>query len=851
MTRTNLAVDPSLRSGSTAAYAGLSGATLSVTEEYSWYGKYGLLVAKDATNGSGVRIASPVPVVAGESYAFAWYTRLPITIPTSEEAQLVMHVDWMNSLGAVISTETSATLSMDSDATWYRVGGVWTAPAGATFANVSLVQPLAGTMGATFIVDALLIEQASYVGGYFENIPQAEKNTIVQKGLSAVPQVINGVRLGADIVLNGLVFNTIDEDDTIWVITDIDGWWGQADPELPDIPRGTEDGSYDVEGRTKARSLSLSGFFIPKDPEASLSAAIDRLVLATNLTRQGGWLQTHEYPTKAAWVRLSSRPTVRTVNARGKTEFQINLRAGDPIKYHWNDQDPEGFTNLTFEASDSIGEAENIGTAHVTGLFTITGPAGAGTRIYNATTGEMMTLAQPLRGAGLIADAYEVEATDGVATIRTVAPNHLRVGDEIALYNMVIPFSETEQTRIVTAVSEVFPYSFSFEIPTDDIDPMSTGGQVRLVNDDVLIVDTYNRSVTYNGERSGHRSRLTTLTDWIHFAPGDNLIEFFDEVAQVEVVSKKLTSNTVTLVTNDTHYFIPGEEIEVALPEAVPLSKKRLTSNVVTLTTKEPHGFSVGDKVSVESIEASTVVTKSRASNVVTLTTQEPHGVSVSDSVVVALPTTAIPNQKSLTSNTATLSFQHAHGFSNGDSVVVALPTQAAITNKSLTANQATLTTASPHNFSVGDSITVALPTSATIVGKARSGAQIVITTASAHGFSVGDTVVMALPTTATLTGTVTANGTTNLVTVTTSGAHGFSVGDRIALSGLSVGRWNDTWVVESVPSSTAFTFRDYAATGSDSSGTGSASVLNLTNQSYNGTKTLISASGTTFAYNL
>jgi len=848
MVRDNLATNPSLRDGTLTGYTPVGGATLSVTQAYSWYGKYALVVIKSATNGSGV-VFDPVPVVAGYPYAFSQYARLPVLIPESESADVVMQVTWINSVGTVIRTDTSATLVMDSDETFYRISGVWTAPSGATFARAAVLQPAQGSAGAQFILDALLIEQANYVGGYFEDLPAGEKMTIVNKALAAVPQVINGVRLGADVVLNGLVLNTIDEDGTVWVCTDIDGWWGQADPEIPDIPRGTEDGSYDVEGRTKARVINLNGFFIPKDTESSLSAAIDRLVTATNIIRTGGWLQTHESPTKAAWVRMSSRPSVKTTNARGRTEFQITLRAGDPIKYHWNDQDSNGFTNLEFEAANILGYADNIGTATVTGMFSITGPAGAGTRIYNSATNETMTLQYALRGAGLVADASQVEAKDGVATIRTTAPHNLRVGDEVTLLNMVIPFSQSDDIRTVTAVSDVYPYSFSFEIDTDDIDLMSTGGQVRLMNDDVLVIDTYNRAVTYNGETSGHRNRLTTLTDWIHFAPGVNILEFYDDVTQVEVINKQLTSNVVTLTTSDTHYLVPGEQIDVELPQSIPLAKKSLTSNVVTLTTSVPHGFSVGDAVDVQSIEQSTIVSKSRTSNVVTLTTAAPNGIAVSDSIVVALPVTAVPQQKQLTSNVATLTFQHEHGLSAGDTVVVALPVTATVSSKTLASNQATLTTAAPHNFAVGDTITVSLPSTATITGKARSGALVVITTSSAHGFSLGDSVLMALPTTATLTGTMTGD-VNSLVTVTTTAAHGFSVGDQVTFAGLALSRWNSTWIIETVPTSTTFTFRDWQANASSSSSVVGGSVLNVTNQSYNGTKTLVSASGSTFAYN-
>ncbi|UDL15886.1 minor tail protein [Microbacterium phage Pumpernickel] len=1230
MTRVNLAQDPSLRSKTSNAYAGINGAQIAYSSEYGFYGEGSLKVTRAAQNNSGVSLAT-VPVTAGLKYAFSAYVRIPVTIPEAEHAEQIIEVSWANSIGQVLRTDQTTSLYVDTDTTWYRVGGVWTAPTGATVATMRIFQPLAGSEGSAIYLDAFLIEQSAYVGGYFDELTTAAKMQIVNRGLSAVPQVINGVRLGADVIVNDLVLNTIDEDNTIWVVTGIDGWWGQTTPELPDIPRGTEDGSYDVQARLTSRTVVVSGFFIPQDAEASLSKSIDRLVTAANMVRKGGWFVANENPNKAAWVRLGNKPVIETVNARGKTEFQLTLRAGDPIKYHWNDSDPDGFSTAQYNSSNvpdavhtnlftnpSFGDApttleirrnfntnprfisntgwsatgnvswvgngqasiadaavtgtllpyestaapaapgevwtvsrdfsvpagappitlqysispyagatavtsefvyspnvtiqpgetvrvsvtskvlgstvthvraipylrenpgntgrrlnsdrvllekiayvgeyfdgsttpdsdlvpswtgtadnsasiltgnipslvvgsydstswtvrsnqwassgtyslkiiprmvntayyyrtatalgltvgktytavgkvrlaapqgttavsyprrsiryrvngvyvadaaapnlagvhepritftvenptdlfmitggtladgpvwwddltfvegvytgpafsgnstsnvreqykwtgtphastsvrtaynedilDNIGTADVTGVFTITGPAGAGTRIYNATTDETMVLAERLRGAGVVAAATSVEAKNGVATVYTAAPNELRVGDQVSLLNMVIPFSESNQARTVTAVSEVFPYSFSFAISTDDIDKMPSDGQVYLLSNDVLTIDTYNRSVTYNGEVAGHRNKLTTLTDWVHFAPGKNVIEYFDDVTDVEVISKELVSNEVTLTTAGIHYLIPGEPITVSLPVSVPLAKKSLTSNKVTMTTAVPHGYSVGDTVNIESTETSNVVTKSRTSNVVTLTTENPHGVSVSDNIVVALATTAAAQRKQLTSNVATITTQNNHGFSAGDSVTVALPATASVASKALSANQATITTTAAHNYAVGDSITVSMPASATIVGKSRNGSQIVMTTSTAHGFSVSDQINVSLPTSATPTGNLSANATDNLVTVTTTATHGFMPGDKITIAGSGTTSFNGSKVVETVPSATTFTFRDWTITSNSTPSSAGMTIVNDTNQSYNGNKTILSASGTTFAYNL
>src|SRR5690606_32394032 len=105
-------------------------------------------------------------------------------------------------------------------------------------------------------------------------------------------------------------------------------------------------------------------------------------------------------------------------------------------------------------------------------------------------------------------------------------------------------------------------------------------------------------------------------------------------------------------------------------------------------------------------------------------------------------------------------------------------------------------------------------------------------------------------PTTAAPSGTLSADATSNLVTITTSAAHGFSVGDRVLISGSPISTLNGERVVETVPSTSSMTFRDWSLSANSSPSVGSTSLTNLTNQSYNGTRTLVAASGTTFSYN-
>ncbi len=881
MTRVNLAYNPSFRDGLTG-YAATSGSTLAITSDYSFYGTGALQVTKSSANNSGVQSTTPIAVVAGLPYAVSAYVRLPNTLPAAEAANLAISVEWRNSLNVVLSTSSSVAYTLDDDEDWARLSGVWTAPMGATVAYIRIAQVIGGTAGAVFLVDAILFEQSSYVGGYLENLTQGEENVIVNRALThAVPQSFEGLELNADVTINDLVLNTIDEDGVVWICTDINGWWGQSTPEIPDIPRGTEDGSYDVSGRYQARLLTLTGVFFPPSNEA-LGKARDRLVTATNLVRKGGWLRTNEEPTKAAYVRLSGLPQIQTVNARGRTEFSIGFRAGDPIKYQWNDTDPEGFSNFHLNASSSVAPLVNIGTAEVTGEITLTGPLGAGSTIYNALTDETLTTVQALRGAGIVGSVSSVSVTSNIATLKTTSPSHLNIGDEISVSGVGLPYDTVGSTATVLAASDSFPYTLSYALTSDDQAETPASGQIQLAHNDVLIIDTYNRVVTFNETTTGNRSKIETLTDWIKFAPGVNNIEFYDDVDHLAVTTKSIAGGVATLTAADTHYLIPGESLVVALNTLAALSKKSLTSNVVTLTTVTPHGFSVTDKIDVSSTELSIVDQKSASTTVATLRTVDPHGVSVSDVVLVALPATVAPIQKSLTSNVVTLTTALAHGFSAGDTIVVSLPASATITNKSLTSNQATLTTGAAHNFQVGDSITVALGATASITNKSKSGSSAIITTSAAHGFSVGDSVDISLPASATLTNSRAMGGSAGgyLVTVNTTGDHNFSLGDRITVNigvtstgtvtnrsattsactltigshGFSVGekitvsgvtsRYNGTFYITGVTGTTV-TYDNAGVT--ESSTASSGSVLNVTIASYyNGSKIIQTIPSTT-----
>jgi hypothetical protein len=250
---------------------------------------------------------------------------------------------------------------------------------------------------------------------------QGYENKQVNKGLTPLPfPNITGMKLNADVVLGDLVLNTIDDSGVVWVCTNIEGWWGHPDPDMPEFQRGFGDGSYDVRGRWNSRDITIEGVFLTPDPTL-VPAARDKLIRATSLVYRGEWLRTYEDPPRAAFVRLSGRPEIETVNSRGRTEFSIGLRAADPIKYEWADDDPEGYTVIeipcrnTSTGATGEGIVNNIGSATVSAIFEVQGPTVGTTTIQNVTNDQLTIIIDAIpSGSFLEVDTYDRQvAIDG------------------------------------------------------------------------------------------------------------------------------------------------------------------------------------------------------------------------------------------------------------------------------------------------------------------------------------------------------------------------------------------------------------------------------------------------------
>jgi phage-related protein len=243
---------------------------------------------------------------------------------------------------------------------------------------------------------------------------QAQETEIVNRALTKLPQpYLSGLKLRADIKIGPLVLNTIDSDGVLWICTDVEGWWNLPDPEFPELIRGWGDGSYDAVGRYAARILTLSGVFMTQDP-SQVEVARAKLIDAVNLVYRGDWLVVNESTPKASFVRLSGQPEINNTRARGRTEFSVQLKAADPIKYEWVDESDDNYRTTTINSGSSA-TIVNSGNIRVPVVFEITGALTASTaspvKITNTTHETEIEIIKPLTSAQTLEiDTYNREA---------------------------------------------------------------------------------------------------------------------------------------------------------------------------------------------------------------------------------------------------------------------------------------------------------------------------------------------------------------------------------------------------------------------------------------------------------
>jgi len=423
---------------------------------------------------------------------------------------------------------------------------------------------------------------------------QSEENSAVNLSLTRLPYpYVEGMQLGSDIEIikpmpdyttKRLTFNTIDPSTgVVWVCRDIVGWWDLPSAEVPDITRGLDDGSYDVRGRWMARDLTFEGSILTPDPNKTF-AARTKLMEVFDLVYTGGWLFVKESPVKAAYVRLVGKPTIRSINARGRLDFTFTLRVADPIKYSWYDassgnysawpvnyipspdRDDEivGYTEVSIGSEGGIETyLENLGNTPVACIFKISGPMSQPAFISNLTTGETIKIIKDLR-AGSSDPSYSSSAyksllitnkqcLNGVATL-SIADHQFVTGDVVTIasisgYNQTsVVLSSTSDSTISylnplqSIVSITRPSTNTYEITTSGAHGISATGTSFYIGGSTNPIFDGVYSVTNIPSTTKIRFAKTSTTSGA--TAGGSI--------SLELVSAVNSTGSVTLVNTDT-----------------------------------------------------------------------------------------------------------------------------------------------------------------------------------------------------------------------------------------------------------------------------------------------------------
>lgn len=530
MIKNNLIYNPSFVDGITG-WSRFTSGTISAYTADSFVGDGCVKFTKASTSDdAGVYSAAGYKAVAsaGSVYSGSAYVKVPAG---QETIQVRINTRWYDSGSTFLSGNAGTLTTVTSSNGWVRltVENV-TAPASTAFADLVIYQDDGTkTVGNYFLVDAVKLEASAFVTPFVEPLDQNHENSAVNNTLRRVPTPhITGMELAGDIMINGLLLNTVDENGIVWVCTELKGWWDLPDPEIPDLTRGLDDGSYDVRGRYTARNMTLEGSILVPSRDFT-PAARSKLVDAIDLVHTGGWLYVDEDPTKAAYVRLSGRPTIDVVNPRGRINFSIGLRAANPVKFKWNWNDVNGYqtTTVTNGGSATITNDGNIDVPMVLNLTGGSAGLTAPITITNTTTNQALKIVKSLRGSTYSKNISLSERTGNVATLTSTGHGFLE-GDVVTIAGITTT-GRTVLNQVSVTLSSVTANTISYISTTSGtLTSLATNGTITLVSGDSLEIDTYNKSALFNSSGDIARSYIDAMVGWTTLKPGINTITFAD-----------------------------------------------------------------------------------------------------------------------------------------------------------------------------------------------------------------------------------------------------------------------------------------------------------------------------------
>lgn len=393
---------------------------------------------------------------------------------------------------------------------------------------------------------------------FYDAVPagvnQTERNKILNKALSAPQEpYLSKIKLYGDIALYDtantveLTLNTIDANNVVWVVSDIEGWWNLPEPEFPDLPRGWGDGAYDAVGRYASRIMTLTGSFLTQsasDAPAARQALLQALHPMTK--NQGGcYLIATDFENSIAIVGAQEGANAQFVTYTTSVDLENGplLSVGDRIVI-------EGVSPSDFNKSGSGYPVTAVSDNTVTVDRGDDGDYSGGTFVEGGLLRKIVKRTASkvrLSGTPVITNTNARGRHDFSVGLKAVDPIKYEfvAGDPDGYDTEVLTagVSGTASASITNSGDVAVP--IIIEISANLVVANSSPGScpriqigdyymdiVAGTDTDVrLEIDTYNREalkVTYDGAAvdlvENGRSNLAVLVDWLYLQPGANTV---------------------------------------------------------------------------------------------------------------------------------------------------------------------------------------------------------------------------------------------------------------------------------------------------------------------------------------
>jgi hypothetical protein len=347
-----------------------------------------------------------------------------------------------------------------------------------------------------------------------------------------------GLCLTEDINVNGLLLNHRDRNGTIWLCTDVEGWWTLPPSEIPDVPKPFWDGSLLTTGRYLSRTVTISGCFIPPDKSlvqynrdvilrvAAIVRGIGLLAMCGNQSPEITPTSTAFDAPKMTIIQMNDVPLVETIRPNGFTQFSLSFRCVNPTKlslYEKSATIPVETGSQTrtrrYKAFSMTSAEGDPVTTDYGDLTTVESLSGA-VRSYGSV--KSVNFDALIHGEEITEQPYDATAYQTTANDQTIVLHN--AGNYFAFPIFVFP-----------AIGKVGASAGATKETPVTLRNITTGETMKIQRNvelhRELVIDTGLRRVgQVNPDTSAvswtwdDRSALSLNSHWISLAPGDNTI---------------------------------------------------------------------------------------------------------------------------------------------------------------------------------------------------------------------------------------------------------------------------------------------------------------------------------------